>query len=141
MDTVALVKEQLEDGEKLLKALPQHGFEPVAACWLLRSYDGKWHFYIVTPLVETEGINVAYLRLVEAMRPIVDELSTLDFDSVSFVGTTQPLGRDLLAALHQMPTPRTRPFRWGGIWLGNDAIDNAYFYPLPTSNAVPEPLG
>lgn len=139
MDTVALVKEQLEDGEKLLNALPQHGFEPVAACWLLRSYDGKWRFYMVSPLVEAEGLYAAYQRLVEAMRPIVNELSTLDFDSVSLVGTTEPLGRDLLDALHQMPNRPNRPFRWGGIWLGNDAIDNAYFYPLPTSNAVPIP--
>lgn len=29
--------------------------------------------------------------------------------------------------------------RWGSIWLGNDAIDNPYFYPLTTSNPVPEP--
>ena len=137
MDTDTLVKERLEDGLTLLKELPQHGFEPAAACWLQRSYDGKWRFYVVSPLVETEGISVAYLRLAEAMRPIVDALSSIDLTSVRLVGTTQPLGRDILAALHQMSTPRTRPFRWGGIWLGNDALDNAYFYPLPTSNATP----
>ncbi len=144
MDTNALVKEQLEDGEKLLRLLPQHGFDPAAACWLLTSYDGRWRFYMVSPLVETEGINVAYLRLAEAMRPILDELSTFDLTSVRLVGTTQPLGRDLLAALQRVPIRRTRPFRWKGIWLGERALDNAYFYPLPAwhlSNSNPPTVG
>ena len=56
MDTDALVNEQKEDGQKLLDYLAGSGFEVQAAFWVKAAEDGRWHYYLVSPAVETAGL-------------------------------------------------------------------------------------
>src|SRR5262249_61071256 len=63
MDTDTLVEKLIDDGRKLIEELPQRGFEVSAAFWAKTSEDAPWRFYIVSPVVDAEGLTKAYRRL------------------------------------------------------------------------------
>jgi hypothetical protein len=132
MDTDTLVENLLEDGRKLVEELSRHGFDVAAALWLKASEDGKWYFYIVSPLVDSEGITSAYRRL----HPLVwarPQPSGIDPLKIGLLGPSNPIARDVLAILGRIPGPRVSPFRWSGIWLGDKSIEAAYLYPPPVT--------
>lgn len=131
MDTDTLVKERIDDFGKLVKQLSQDGFEVMAAFWIKTTHDGRWRFYIVSPLVDTLGLTQAYGRLFPLIRKMSPLLS-IDPLEVRLIGPTEPLARDVLDAHKRVPGPREYPIRWRGTWLGGRGIEDAYFYPLPT---------
>ena len=134
MDTDTLVKDLIDDGRKLVEELPQHGFEVTAAFWLKASEDGKWAFYIVSPVVEAEGLVKAYRQL----HPLVRKMPQpfwIDPLEIKLIGPTNSIAQDVLAIHRRVPGPRVSPIRWGGTKLGNMSIEGAYLYPLP----VPSP--
>ena len=63
MDTATLVRERIDDGQKLLERLAQEGFEVTAGFWLRLVDDGEWRCYIASPTVEKEGLSAGYRRL------------------------------------------------------------------------------
>jgi hypothetical protein len=133
MDKDALVDDLLDESGKLIEELSEGGFPVSAAVWFKSSYDGKWYFYVVSPLVDSEGISNAYgqvLPLVRA-RPRPRQIGPLE---IRLVGASSPLGRDVLDALRNIPSPYGFPIRWPGVWLGNEAIEAAYLYPPPASS-------
>lgn len=127
MDTDTLVENLIDDGRKLVAELPRRGFDVPAAFWLKTSEDMKWRFYIVSPVVDAEGILVGYGRLLPLVRekpPLWDNPTGL-----TLLGPSHPIARDVLAILARTPDPRRSPIRWPGIWLGDKSIEAAYIYP------------
>jgi hypothetical protein len=132
MDTDTLVENLIDDGRKLVEELPQRGFEVTAAFWLKASEEGKWYFYIVSPVVDAEGLAKAYRRL----HPLVRKMPQpfwIDPLEIKLIGPNNPIAQDVLAIHSRAPGPRVSPIRWGGKKLGNVSIEGAYLYPLPVT--------
>jgi len=128
MDTDTLVEHWIDDGRKLVDELLQRGFDVEAAFWLQASEDGKWYFYIVTPLVDAQGLVQAYRQL----HPLVysrPQPGWIDPLKITLIGPSSPIAQDL-------PDVRGRTtayVRWEGRRLGNRSIEGAYIYPVPAT--------
>jgi HEPN domain-containing protein len=132
MDTDTLVENLIDDGQKLVEELPQRGFEMTAAFWLKASEDGKWRFYIVSPLVDAEGSIKAYMRLHPLVRAMPQPF-WIDPLKIKLIGPSNPIARDVTAILGRVRGPRVGPIRWRGTWLGDSSIEGAYLYPVPVT--------
>jgi hypothetical protein len=132
MDTATLVENLLDDGQKLVAELPRRGFEVAAAFWIQPSENGKWYFYMVSPMVDAEGIINAYRRLQPLVRAMPQPFS-IDVLKIRLIGPSDPIAQDVLASLARMPGAGVGPIRWSGTWLGNVSIDGAYLYPVPAA--------
>jgi hypothetical protein len=135
MDTDALVEKRFEDGQRLIDQLLVEGFEVTAAFWLKASWNEKWYFYIVSPLVDKVGIAKAYGRL-RPIRQRMPEPFHIRPLGITLIGPSEPIARDALAAYQRLPRPVTTPIHWPGRHLGNEIIEDAYFYPLPAGAAT-----
>jgi hypothetical protein len=132
MDTEALVDNLIDDGQKLVEEVSQRGFPVTAAFWLRASENDKWYFYIVSPVVDHEGLSQAYTRL----HPLVwgsAEPLWIDPLGIKLIGPSNPIAQDVLAIHRRAPGPRVSPIRWGGRRLGNLSVEGAYLYPLPVT--------
>jgi hypothetical protein len=132
MDQNSLVENRIEAGQKLVDELPQRGFEVSAAFWLKASEDTKWRFYIVSPLVEAEGIINAYRQL----HPLVREMPQpfwIDPLEIKLIGPSKPMARDVLGILEGAHGQRVSPIVWRGSMLGNVVVDGAYIYSQPVA--------
>jgi hypothetical protein len=129
MDTDTLVENLIDDGRKLVDELPQRGFDVTAAFWLKPSEDGKWYFYIVSPMVDAEGILKAYGLLHPPVRAMPQPFS-IDPLKIKLIGPTNPIARDVLTILGRVSGPHASPIPWGGIELGSMSIEGAYLYPV-----------
>jgi hypothetical protein len=140
MDTDTLVDKWIDDGRKLVEELPRRGFDVSAAAWLKASENGKWYFYLVSPLVDSEGIFNASMRLHPLVRARAAPVAPVWIDpmEIRLIGPSHPLARDVLAALSRAPDPRVSPRRWRGTWLGNMSIEAAYLYPPADDHALAE---
>ena len=135
MDTDTLVENLIDDGQTLVKELPSRGFKVTAAFWLKASENGQWYFYIVSPIVQSEGLAAAYRRLHPIVRAMPQPL-WLDALAIKLVGLNNPIARDVLAIHARAGDPRPCPIRWGGTRLGDVSVEGAYLYPLPTGAPV-----
>ena len=129
MDTDALVMNRVDEGGKIVDHLREGGFEVAAAFWLKASWDGKWRFYIASPIVDKEGSTQAYRQL----HPFVQTMPRQWIGplQIRLIETANPIAKDVLAILRSPNGARTGPFPWGGSWLGTLSIDGAFLYPLP----------
>jgi hypothetical protein len=132
MDSDTLVETLVDDGRKLVEELPQRGFEVAAAFWLKPSESGKWSYYIVSPLVDSDSLGAAYGQLYPHVRAMPQPfwLSPLE---IKLIGPSDPLGRDVIAIIKRFPGLRPAPIPWRGYWLGNRSVDGAYIYPMEQS--------
>src|SRR5438309_1912675 len=130
MDTDTLVENRIDYGQKIVEELPQHGFEVMAAFWVKASENGKWYFYIVSPVVDAEGLTKAYRLLHPAVRAMPQPF-WIDPLQIKLIGPSNPLARDVMAILSRVSGPRVGPIRWKGTYLGNLSIEGAYLYPVP----------
>ena len=46
MDTIALVDNQIDDGQRLLDGLSEEGIVVRAACWVKPAEEDRWSMYI-----------------------------------------------------------------------------------------------
>jgi hypothetical protein len=134
MDTESLVENLIDDGQKLFEYLPQNGFTVAVAFWLKASEDGRWYFYLVSPVVDADGLPKAYRRLHTLIRRMPEPVS-IDPLEIKLIGPENPIAKDVLAIHTRVPGPRPSPIRWGGTSLGNISIEGAYLYPLPVAAA------
>jgi hypothetical protein len=134
LDTSTLLGNLKEGGQKLVEELAQRGFEMTAAFWILRSDNEKWYFYIVSPLVDTEGAGEAYMRLGPLARAMPQPYS-IDPLRIRLIGQNNPLAKDVLAAYHRSPALKVGPIRWRGRVLGDVGVEDTYFYSLPVPTA------
>jgi hypothetical protein len=134
MDTVTLVTEKIDDGDKLVQKLSAEGFEISAAFWIHPTDASRWRFYIVSSAVESDGAAKAYRRL-HAIARQLPQPSWIDPLEVKLIAPSHPMAHDVFAVLKRTPGPKGSPIHWAGTWLGDMSIDGAYFYPLPTAAA------
>jgi hypothetical protein len=137
MDTDTLVEDRIRDGRKLVEELARQGFDLTAALWLQASDDGKWRFYIVSSMVDDDGLTKAYRKLHPLVRAMPQPF-WIDPLEIRLIGPTNPIAQDALAIHRRAPGPQVSPLRWGGTKLGNLIIEGAYLYPLPATTPYAE---
>lgn len=126
MDTVALVENQIDAGQRLLDQLEEEGIAVRAACWVKPTQEDRWSLYLATPSMDEKGPLEAYRQLTPAFRSL--ESGWLTSSDVILVGEKHPLVKDALAILQRFPhgAPIPSPFPL----LGGIPIENVYVYPL-----------
>jgi hypothetical protein len=132
MGTESLVDELIDDGQRLVEEVSQHGLPVVAALWLKASENEKWYFYIVSPVVDAEGLVQAYKRLHPLVRGVREPLR-IDPLEIKLIGPSNEIAKDVLEIYRRARGPRVSPIRWGGKSLGSMSIEDAYLYPLPVT--------
>jgi hypothetical protein len=139
MDTTALVKEQIDFGQKFIDNLPMGGFDVTGAFWMKESERDQWDFYIISKVVDEDYPN-RYRRL----SPLMDRMPRpywIDPLEVRLLGTTDPLAKDVLRIYATSALTGVHPRLWRGSVLGRRGIDGTYFYvaPEPQPAAAPGP--
>jgi hypothetical protein len=134
MDTETLVDKQIEDGQKFLEALARHGVEVAGAFWLARSDEGKWELYIVTPLVDREGLGPAYLAMHPAYREMPQPFRLYPY-LTRLIGPSHPMAKDILAFTSRAGNPWSFPLQWSSLTVGGVPTEGVYIYPPPTPPA------
>lgn len=132
MDTIALVENQIDDGQRLLDRLYEEGFAVRAACWAKPAEEDSWSFYISSPVVDETGVTAAYRQVFRVLRSLGGVWVT-DSD-IKLVGDKHAVTHDLLDMLRRypgrMPTRSRRPL------LGGVPVDEVYVYPLVKAKPV-----
>src|SRR5437870_794508 len=100
MDTESLVESLVDDGQKLVEEVSQCGLPVAAAFWLMASEDARWYFYIVSPVVDDEGLAQAYRRLHPLVRRMREPLG-IDPREIKLIGPSNLIAHDVLAILHR----------------------------------------
>jgi len=126
MDQKTLVDEQIADGKRFLDLLGEAGFPLTAAGWVGESERWYWHLYIVSPVVEDQGIGTAYLRIHALLRQVPQPFSLGPFD-VKAIGPHEPLAEAILEL--QRRHPGRSFFHFGGSQLGGVEVEAIHFYP------------
>jgi hypothetical protein len=127
MDTDTLVNDIIDAGRKLVEELPKRGFSVTAAFWLKTSDDGKWHFYLVSPVVDAKGLPMAYRELHPLVRTMPQPFG-IDPLEIKLIGPKNALARDVLTTNRQAAAHGTTPLRWSGKQAGNVCIEDAFVY-------------
>src|ERR1700694_4570599 len=104
MDTESLVENLIDDGQKLVEEVLQRGFPVTAAFWLKASEDDRWYFYIVSPVVDDEGLAQGYRRLHPLVRRVPEPLG-IDPLEIKLIGPSNPIAQDVLAIHRRAPGP------------------------------------
>ena len=126
MGQETVVGVQIEDGWKFIQKLAQEGFKVAAAFWLKADPDSLWYLYIVSPVVDEQGIAKAYGRIGPVIRQMPQPFWLDPFD-VKLIGMKKALAKDVLALQQQY---EGRAFIGGaGQRLGGSTIEGAYYYP------------
>src|SRR6266481_5816746 len=111
MDTIPLVNELVEDGERLISRLDVEGIPTIMACWVKPMEQDRWSLYIATPLVDERGAATAYREVYRVLRSLGTSLVT-DSD-INLVGPNDPITRDALDIRGRfggkLPTRSKRP--------------------------------
>jgi hypothetical protein len=110
MDTVTLVENQIDDGQRLLTRLAEEGVDVRAACWGKPFDKHRWSLYIATPAVDEKGLLRAYGPVLRILRSLGD-VSITDSD-INLIGAKHPMAEAALAFRrfphkHPMPYPPT----------------------------------
>jgi hypothetical protein len=135
MDTAPLVKDQIEDGRKLIEQLVCDGFDVTVAFWVRFQFeeDGPW-FYIVSKTLDQQGLQAAYRAAHEALNRIPHGpwISVSAISELVLVGLNDPLAKDVLA-FRDRYLGRNR-FR--GTNIGSRLVEELYIYPPVTKSAA-----
>lgn len=126
MDTVTLVENQIEEGQKLLNLLEEEGVAVRAACWMKPTTKERWILYIATPIWDEKGPLEAYRQLTPALQSLGNDWLTSS--DVTLVGEKHPIVKDALEMLRRFP--HRGPIRSPLPLLGGIPIDEVYVYPL-----------
>lgn len=126
MDTVTLVENQIEDGQRLLDRLQERGFAVLAACWVKPVEEGRWCFFIASPVRDQKGPLAGYGEILDALRSLGHVW--IDSSDITLVGERHPLVRDVRNSLQR--SPGWVPMRYTGEQFGGIPADGVYVYPL-----------
>lgn len=91
MDSIAMVGNQIEDGQRLIDELIDKGIDIRAACWIKRVEPDRWSLYIATPLVDEKGEIQAYRQVFQVLGSLQDLWFTSS--DVVIIGAKHPLAR------------------------------------------------
>jgi hypothetical protein len=135
MDQGTLVDLQIKDGQRLLERLAEEGVAVPAAAWVKEGESGRWVLYLVTPLVDSDGVTrVAYRRVNAVLRQMPQPFWVDPLMEVKVVGPDSPVGKALRDLRRRYPGPSPIPYRESR--LGDLSVEGAYVYP-----PVPAPVG
>ncbi len=138
MDQNELVRELIDDGERLIKTLVEEGIEVQLAFWAKPTEDGKWFLYIATTLVDNAGPKAAYRQVITTIRKMPD--LWIDPLEVKVIGIKDSLAEAALNVVKPR-VPRDSPYagqnpkpRPGMKWVGATSfagisMDGACIYP------------
>ena len=127
MDTITLVENQIDDGERLLERLGEHGIAVRAAGWAKPAGDDRWFFYIATPLVDEQGPLAAYKEVYRVLRSMHG--AWIRDSEIKLVGDRHPVSKDLVNLVSRYPGP-TSTISHRAI-LGDLQVDEIYVYAEP----------
>jgi hypothetical protein len=128
MDQIPLVEEQIKDGQRLVEQLRQHDFPVTASFWARGSEDGQWSLYLVSPVVDEDGIRKAYRRLHPVFWGMPPPFS-VEALQVTLLSPKEPVARAIAEIQRQSKGKRSPHYGYGGARLGDLSIDGAYIYP------------
>lgn len=97
MDTAALVGAHIDEGQRLVGALARDGFEVAAAFWVkIRDAEGdvRWDLYIVSRLVDEQGLLSGYRAVHRALSQIPDP--SLSVTEIKLVGPAKPEAKGVM---------------------------------------------
>ncbi len=124
MDQTTLVEHQIDDVPKLIDQLRQDNFDVKAAFWLYTSEGDQWFLYLVSELVDQEGITESYKRVYKTVRGL-SGLSITPFE-VKLVGPDDSVAKAVIDFLSKQHAPLPTWVR--GTKLGDVYIEHAYIY-------------
>lgn len=128
MDQTALVREQIEGGEKLIRKLIERGFDLLAALWTKMEYDSRSYLYLVSPQVEKSGPLSAYQEVsaaqIELEKTGLHWMEQIDSYSIKVIPPSDPLAQDVLASYQVYPDPSASH----GQWYGSRLVDGGFLY-------------
>ena len=130
MAASALVREQIEGGEKLIRKLLERGSLRVdGALWGQREYDGRSYLYLVLPNLDRDGSFKSHEAIGEAQAELENEgIHWMErIESLRLLPPTDSLARGLLEKYRNFPKlkpslPRDQP-------IGSEFVENAFIYP------------
>jgi hypothetical protein len=94
MDTVALVEEQIDEGQRLLGRLHDETFVVNAAGWGKPIDEDRWTLFIANPIIAVDGPLVAYRRLTDILRAMGD--LEIDSSNIKLIGENHPIARKFM---------------------------------------------
>lgn len=131
MDTIPLVDNQIDDGQRLLTRLAREGFDVRAACWGKPVDEDCWSLYLATPVLDEKGMLGAYGELGRIMRPLGD-MSITSAD-VKLIGAKHPMVQAALDLRRRFPHKHPMaypPTPSPSSLLGGIPLEGVYVYPL-----------
>jgi hypothetical protein len=124
MDTVTLVENEIDEGQRLLGRVDDEKFMVTAAGWAKPVDEDRWTLYIATSVVDTGGIMVAYRQLTDTIRSLDD--FEIDSSYIKLIGENHPIARKF-EELNRRLTGKPW-IHCGAMVIGNNAFDDAYIY-------------
>jgi hypothetical protein len=121
-----LVEMQLTDGERVIDALRQAGFDVTVAAWIKASDEGQWYLYIASQNVNSQGLTAAYRAIHPILRQLVD--LWVDQFEIKLIESDDPIAKDLLEKVSKYPARIVT--RYSGPYLGTLSVDEAFIYPF-----------
>ena len=134
MGPVALVTNEIEDGEKLIERLVQDGVKVKAAAWIKREEDFRWRLYLALPGVERKGSADAYQRIGEILRQMPQPI-LIESGETKIIDAKDPLA--VAVAEYERKYAGRGLLRYKGDRLGSEYIEGAYIYPAVTATPSP----
>lgn len=128
MDRTALVNVQIEEGNRLLRAL-RHPLQVTTAFWAMLEGDDQWYLYIATSLVDRLSGNQAYRRAYSIFRSMTPPLA-LDPFQIKLISPSETIASEIARRPEHNST---------GSWVGprriaDQTVDGVFVY----SDAAPQ---
>lgn len=117
MDKATLVDIDITAGERVLQILDRASFKVRVALWLYSSEFEAWRLIIASPLVDAEGPQKAYIRLLSALRA-----SDPDLTANLTITLVSPKDSLMRALRRRFGTASSV----NGMRLGNNVIDGVF---------------
>ena len=134
-----MVREQLENGRKLIDSVVAEGFDVDLAFWIKEIEADTWFLYLSSPFVDQRGLFASYMLVQAVMRRLPElEIDPFDVRVVSPNDSRSVEAREAIRYRLEhgpFPSPNSpisqRVSRFGGVSLGGRSINGGYIY-LPT---------
>jgi hypothetical protein len=126
MYKTSLVRELIEDGDKLLRELDRQRFPVTAALWYYEPDHMSWKLVIASEVAQSPGPREAYLRVQQAIRGVRG--LTFALDDILVMGPQTRKFQDLrrtIEGVSQMAAPEHRGELEGALF------EDAYIYRWP----------
>ena len=125
MDKKILVDSNIVEGEKLLEILDKTNIEITSAFWFYLPDIEEWRLMLATKLVEKEGPNKAYTKLLENINENNTVIS-IPLEAITLISPKDPLNLLLRSAIQT--GPGISSIRFSGNVINCVLIKDSYLY-------------